>query len=145
MPYKNPQEQREYQRRWIAKRREDWFRGQICLHCESSEELELHHQDPTQKVSHRIWSWSKVRREEELRKCVVLCKECHYTQDTRRRSETNYRSPLAKLTSADAAAIRERREESSLALAEEFEVSPRAIRWIWKGANYKTRNAGYLE
>lgn len=59
----------------------------------------MHHKDPTKKVSHRIWSWSKQRRELELKKCVVLCGECHkeatrlqrlspHGTDTRYRSET---------------------------------------------------------
>lgn len=41
------------------------------------DELEIHHVDPDNKVSHRIWSWSRDRIEEELTKCEIRCKECH--------------------------------------------------------------------
>ena len=40
-------------------------------------DLELHHVDPTQKVSHSIWSWTKEKRDKEAAKCKVLCFECH--------------------------------------------------------------------
>ena len=29
------------------------------------------------KISHRIWSWARERREAELLKCVARCKPCH--------------------------------------------------------------------
>lgn len=45
--------------------------------CGMIEELEIHHIDPTIKVSHRIWSWAPARRNAELAKCEVLCHDCH--------------------------------------------------------------------
>jgi 5-methylcytosine-specific restriction endonuclease McrA len=48
-----------------------------CVRCGSKENLQVDHKDPTKKVDHKVWSWSKVRREAELAKCQVLCIECH--------------------------------------------------------------------
>ncbi len=80
MPYADKEKQREYQRNWIRKRREDWLKENgPCKKCGSWSNLDIHHKDPKQKVSHRIWSWSKKRREIELAKCEVLCEPCHGT------------------------------------------------------------------
>ena len=59
------------------KARGEFFADKVCVKCGSGAFLELDHIDPTQKVSHKIWSWSKVRREAELAKCQVLCRKCH--------------------------------------------------------------------
>lgn len=39
---------------------------------------EIDHIDPSTKVTHCVFSWSKNRRDVELLKCQVLCKPCHY-------------------------------------------------------------------
>ncbi|GAC1668894.1 MAG: hypothetical protein NVS9B9_28440 [Ktedonobacteraceae bacterium] len=77
MPYKNLAEQREYQRKWMARRREEFFRGKSCVKCASTENLELEHIDPKLKVSQRNWSWTEATRLVELAKCQVLCNPCH--------------------------------------------------------------------
>lgn len=78
MPYKDLKKQREYQRVWMKKRRDEWFEENgPCVKCGSLENLELDHIDPDKKVSHSVWSWSLLKREEELSKCQVLCRECH--------------------------------------------------------------------
>lgn len=77
MPYKDKEQQRKYQREWMAKRRSDFFADKSCVKCGSSEDLELDHIDPSTKVSHRIWSWSQKKRDEELAKCQILCDACH--------------------------------------------------------------------
>lgn len=79
MPYSNSDEQREYQRKWMAKRRSDYFKDKACANCKSKDRLELHHINPDLKVSHRIWSWSKDKREAELKKCIIVCNDCHKT------------------------------------------------------------------
>lgn len=61
----------------MAERRAEFFKDKQCIECGSTMELELDHIDPNEKVSHRIWSWSQARREVEIAKCQVLCKECH--------------------------------------------------------------------
>jgi hypothetical protein len=77
MPYKDKAAQADYQTRWLAERRDSFFADKVCVACGSRDELELHHKDPTKKVSHRIWSWSKERRQRELKKCEVRCRVCH--------------------------------------------------------------------
>lgn len=68
---------RKYDREYLATRRASWFKGKVCAHCGTDKRLELNHKDPSTKVSHRIWSWSEVRRLEELAKCEPLCYTCH--------------------------------------------------------------------
>lgn len=77
MPYADKLQQQEYQRCWMQRRRDAYFADKICAECGVAERLELHHIDPAQKVSHRIWSWSVTKRFEELQKCIVLCHDCH--------------------------------------------------------------------
>lgn len=77
MPYADPRRQRAYQRRWYRRRRERFFADKCCQWCGSTESLELHHADPEAKETHRIWSWSRKRREAELGKCIVVCRQCH--------------------------------------------------------------------
>jgi len=105
MPYKDPQQQREYERAWVAERRAAWFAGKICDWCGSTEDLQLDHRDPKKKVSHRIWSWSKARRVAELAKCRPLCRPCHAKKSA---SETarGSRNGMAKLVAGDIRAIR---------------------------------------
>lgn len=78
MPYKNLEQQREYQRNWMAQRRKEWFDlNGPCADCGTQDNLELDHVDREGKISHKVWSWSKVRMEEELAKCVARCEKCH--------------------------------------------------------------------
>ncbi len=83
MPYKDREQQREYQRIWVQKRREMFFSGETCKECGADEGLHIHHRDPSKKASHRIWSWSEARIVEELNKCDFLCEECHIEHHAR--------------------------------------------------------------
>ncbi len=89
MPYKDKQKQRDYQKRWIAKRRSDFFNGKSCVLCGSGESLELDHIIEADKTCHKIWSWAKVRRELEIQKCQVLCKVCHLVKTSKYNSIIN--------------------------------------------------------
>lgn len=77
MGYKDIDRRRDYARKWIADRRKSFFENKSCVRCGSTERLELDHIDPTQKVDHKIWSWSQKRRSAELVNCQVLCHDCH--------------------------------------------------------------------
>lgn len=72
---------REYQRKWVAKRRQDWIdsQGGCCAMCGSTDRLEVDHIDRSTKKYNPagIWSRSAVVREAELAKCQVLCYEHH--------------------------------------------------------------------
>jgi hypothetical protein len=108
MPYKDPERQREYMRQWVASRRAEWLAmNGPCVDCKSWADLEVDHVDASAKVTHRVWSWSKVRREAELAKCVVRCTSCHQKKTLAAgevpRGEGN---GMAKLTAGDVLLIR---------------------------------------
>lgn len=78
MPYKDRSKQSAYQNQWLKARREAWLQENgPCRRCSSWNGLQVDHIDPSQKVSHRIWSWSEERRQKELEKCQPLCCACH--------------------------------------------------------------------
>lgn len=88
MPYTDWNKQREYQKLWVAKRKQEFFaENNYCVECGSNYKLELDHKDPTKKVSHRIWSWSDRRRNEELEKCQVLCRNCHRNKTNKQNNQ----------------------------------------------------------
>jgi hypothetical protein len=142
VPYADPDAQREYQRVWLARRRDEWFSANgPCSECGSWENLELHHLDPTQKVSHRVWSWSLARRTAELAKCTSLCRTCHDRHDKGPddpvRGEEMWSSVL---TEAKVLEIKGRLKqgERGVDLAREFGVSRQIVghiktgyRWSW--------------
>lgn len=76
MPIKDQAARREYHRRWAAARRAEFFTGKTCK-CGSTKKLTLTRKDTRVKADHKVWSWSKDRREEALRKFTVLCVDCH--------------------------------------------------------------------
>lgn len=86
-PMRNIKKQREFQRKWKAKRRADFFRGKKCVVCGSTERLELDHINRENKKDHKIWTWREERRNEEIRKCQVLCKKCHIQKTNREKGE----------------------------------------------------------
>lgn len=55
--------------------------GNVCKNCGSIDKLEFDHIDP-KTVTFRIgsyqlsYSWAKI--EEEVKKCQLLCKDCHW-------------------------------------------------------------------
>lgn len=123
MPYSNPEEQRLYQRQWYAARKAQWIAEHgPCVRCGSTEDLQVDHKDPSQKVNHRVWSWSAERREAELAKCQVLCRPCHVEKkDHVRQGEQHGR---ARLTGVQVMDIRQR------ALAGESLVSAGAVHGV---------------
>lgn len=90
MPYKDLEQQREYQRRWSAKRRRAFFEGKTCAHCGTDGNLQLDHVDPSDKTCHKIWTWSKERRDQELAKCQALCSSCHTAKTLAQRRKTEH-------------------------------------------------------
>lgn len=79
----DPVKMREYKREWIANRRQKYMAEYgPCYFCETTENLEIHHIDPSEKENHAIWSWSQDRIEAELAKCLILCHKCHAKMHT---------------------------------------------------------------
>lgn len=78
MGYADPAVQRQYQRQWIADRRAAWLAEHgPCVDCGTRDNLQVDHADASTKVTHRVWSWARERREAELAKCVARCESCH--------------------------------------------------------------------
>jgi hypothetical protein len=94
MPYADPNRQREYARKWKARRRDEWFADKYCAVCGTTSNLELDHIDSASKVSHKIWTWTQSRRDEELAKCQVLCKKHHQEKSAAGRQHTRHGTDL---------------------------------------------------
>ena len=81
MPYKNPSKQRAFQKKWIAKRRSDHFKGKHCARCGkaiSSKTAELDHKKPQhQQDKHKIWSLKKSKIKKATKGTQILCSACH--------------------------------------------------------------------
>lgn len=90
MPLVNKEAYNAYMKIYARERyhrlRREWIESQggKCTLCGSVEDLEIDHVDRATKSFDvaRIWSRSKVVREEELAKCQVLCKKCHLKKTT---------------------------------------------------------------
>lgn len=144
-PEERKQKRREYlslyQSKWVRKRRDDWMKANgPCRMCGSDQKLELDHIDPTQKVSHRIWSWARDRFEAEASKCQVLCRDCH------RRKTAHWNGmrmlgqpgPVPKLNPSQVQQIRRRLAAgvTQRKIAAEFGVTNSVISRINTGRNW---------
>jgi hypothetical protein len=100
MAYADQAAQRDYQRQWLASRRSEWLAAHgPCVDCRTWDRLQVDHVDAATKVTHRVWSWAKVRREAELAKCVVRCEPCHFRKTTEAGERAHgSRNGKAKLT-----------------------------------------------
>lgn len=76
-------------RKYIAKKRAVDLLGGACSRCgwnENIAALQFHHLDPNEKdftigrFLHKSWSFLEA----ELKKCVLLCANCHITEHTNR-------------------------------------------------------------
>ncbi len=79
MPYKDRAKQNAFNKERCARRRQEWIGrlGGKCVECSDVGQLRFDHIDPSKKTDHRIWSWSDERIAQELKKCQLLCVECH--------------------------------------------------------------------
>lgn len=98
------EDMRRYKREWAAARRREMLAilGP-CAKCGSTARIEMDHVDPASKVAHRIQSWNRDRRAEEMAKCQALCKSCHVEKTARERAMSR-RGRL--VTEAEARSIR---------------------------------------
>lgn len=87
MPYSDKERQKDYQNHWMQNRRIAWIKsqGNKCADCASQDNLEVDHIDRINKEIHAsgIWSRKKSVRDLELKKCQVLCKDCHKAKTIR--------------------------------------------------------------
>lgn len=83
--YQNNKEKiHQYRRELYQQRRIEFMTNKSCSYCGITENLILHHADPTIKdptledgSNGHIWMWCKSRRIKELQKCIVVCNPCH--------------------------------------------------------------------
>jgi len=91
---KNKQANQEKGYRWRNKVKFNFqeFKATLkCAHCGENEPvcLDFHHIDPSQKdrdVTKGISSWSYKKIMEEIKKCIVLCANCHRKEHKRLRN-----------------------------------------------------------
>lgn len=72
---------RNFQRKWLAKRKADWIAEHgPCFKCGSDIDLKVTHADPSTKLYDiaRMWSLAldNPKRISELAKCHVICDDC---------------------------------------------------------------------
>ena len=102
MPYVSEKRQKKYQNDWMQERRRAWLlKNGPCVKCGSWGSLEVDHRNPSEKVDHKVWSWSKERRDRELEKCQTLCETCHLKKSSAERlpshgSDSRYRHRILK-------------------------------------------------
>lgn len=70
---------RGFRRKRNLQRKEYLLKNGPCKRCGSTENLELDHIDPKSKsfMTSHIFLRSKKIRDNELKKCQILCQECH--------------------------------------------------------------------
>jgi 5-methylcytosine-specific restriction endonuclease McrA len=97
MPHTPETRARAYEK--MKRLRAEWFAANgPCKQCASEENLELDHKNPEEKVSHSVWSWEPRRRELELKKCQVLCRNCHRVKTAANRMVGRVVPKLRKLS-----------------------------------------------
>ena len=81
-----------YMRLWRTARKQAFrdSRGNACERCGSTENLELHHRNPDEKLSNKFWAWREQPREEGLAKCDLLCRKCHFKETVKTRGFYRY-------------------------------------------------------
>lgn len=80
------EQKREYQRKWIARRRAEYLSDKSCVVCGSTDALEVDHINPDEKKYHvaALWGMSEnnPNRVTELAKCQILC-SMHHKEKTK--------------------------------------------------------------
>lgn len=140
MPYKDKNQRNEYQKAWMARRRQDWLSDKSCVDCGSTKDLQVDHVDASTKISHRVWSWSDERRLAELDKCVTRCSTHHREKTIKNREHAiGTQISSSKLDEEKVRLIREKflKGQSKRGLARDFNVDEKAIRLLLKGETWK--------
>lgn len=141
MSYADKRKQKDYQKNWIKARRESFFNGKVCFNCGSVDSLVLHHRNPEEKESHKIWSWSEKRRLAEIAKCDVLCESCHISIHKEMGSfgRVGEDCNFSNLYTSDVVEIKKRisNGETNIEIAKDFGVYPSTISKIRVGKTWK--------
>lgn len=110
MPYKDPERKKQYRKEWGKKYDADIMRARKarhfeivnriklesgCQHCgfnEHASALQFHHKNPKTKefaISSAI-GWKLERILKEIKKCIVLCSNCHAIEEHRKNNNALY-------------------------------------------------------
>lgn len=123
-------------------RRAGWLRNNgPCNKCGSEESLEVDHVDPNQKVHHAVWSWSLPRMLQELRKCQVLCRDCHKLKSAEESRQRNTGVPKVEcrvLTPEQVHLVRECAQSglTQRAIAEKLRIGKTTVQSLLAGKYY---------
>ena len=122
----------------MARRRAEWMTAHgPCVDCGSWDDLQVDHVDASTKVTHRVWSWAKDRREAELAKCAVRCVRCHDAKTVACREDPHGEQHwCAKLKANQIPDIRTSHLSISH-LARVYGVSRKAIRNVRQGKTWR--------
>jgi len=134
MPYKDKEKQLKYQNEWAKRRRIAWLKENgPCVKCGSWDELQVDHKDASKKVTHRVWTWSEKRRQDELASCQVLCAECHKEKSSKEKARGT-RQGKSIFSEADVLRIRQLASEgmTQVEIAKEFSSNRKTIHDIVK-------------
>jgi hypothetical protein len=146
MPMATPEAQREYQRKWILRRRADWVtENGPCAQCGSTEDLEVDHKDAATKSLplSKVWSMAYTNpvRIAELAKCQVLCGKCHKakTKVDQASKISGTKAVNAVLTETELNIVRARLQngDRGAAIASDLNVSKYVISRIKRGITYR--------
>ena len=90
------------------------------------------------KKDHKIWSWSKQRREAEIKKCVVLCRKCHVKAHVEMGTYRGENQSNSKLTNKQVIAIKKRlkRGDKQTDIAADYGVTNYCINKIAIGKSW---------
>lgn len=137
MPYSDPEKQREWDRQWMARRRSEWMTAHgPCVDCGSWSDLQVDHVDASTKITHRVWSWAKDRREAELAKCAVRCVRCHDAKTLACHEDPRGEQHWAAKLKADQIPDIRASQVSISQLARTYGVSRKAIRLVRSRKNW---------
>jgi hypothetical protein len=133
MPISDPDARRKYQREWVARRKASWYADKSCAVCGSTDDLELDHVDPAQKVSHSIWSWSWERIAEETAKCQVLCVHHHDAKTLKNREYVRGEDVvISRLTESQVSTAKQMRRDGYLyrEIGEFLDATKQVAWWV---------------
>jgi hypothetical protein len=84
MPYKNKDKQKEFQRKWMATKREEVLKNKVCLECGTNESLVfVNIKNGGKKFS---LSYSIKNLNEKINSAIILC-DFHYTLYNKKRKK----------------------------------------------------------
>lgn len=138
---------RAYSREYYHRRKQELIEmlGGICRSCGSKENLTFDHTDPNSRSFKlgKLLNYSKIRQEEEIKKCQLLCKKCHREKSQKEGSFSKNKLKgssvwNSKLTEALVIQIKNllKQKITQQKIADDFKVSRSTIKFISQGRTW---------